>query len=85
MEKPDYYYMTTERWFNKIMEENNVLPSNTVLFWRYKSFFKVSILLTYEESATVFTMSFTSKFSKFCLIFCIVLKEISFPSHIGRI
>lgn len=30
MEKPDYYYMTTERWFKKIMEENNYQKSKAV-------------------------------------------------------
>ena len=30
MEKPDYYYMTTERWFDKIMEENNYQKSKAV-------------------------------------------------------
>lgn len=30
MDKPDYYYMTTERWFDKIMEENNYQKSKAV-------------------------------------------------------
>lgn len=30
MKKPDYYYMTTERWFDKIMKENNYQKSKAV-------------------------------------------------------
>lgn len=30
MDKPDYYYMTTEHWFDKIMEENNYQKSKAV-------------------------------------------------------